>query len=42
LSITVQPAANVPAYEIKPADNSRGGAAETGTAGSRFWNVLKF
>jgi hypothetical protein len=44
-SITVQPAANVPAYEIKPIDASRSsssGAGETGTAGSRFWNILKF
>ena len=42
-SITVQPAANVPAYEIKPIDGSRsGGPAESGTAGSRFWNILKF
>ncbi len=41
-SITVQPAANVPAYEIRPIDASRSGAAETGMAGSRFWNILKF
>ena len=42
-SIKVQPAANVPAYEIKPIDGSHsGGAAESGTAGSRFWNILKF
>jgi hypothetical protein len=45
-SITVQPAANVPAYEVKPTDASRtgsaGNAAETGSTGSRFWNVLKF
>jgi hypothetical protein len=45
-SITVQPAANVPAYEVKPTDASRAGsagnAAETGSTGSRFWNVLKF
>jgi len=42
-SITVQPAANVPAYEVKPIDASRsGGGAESGTAGSRFWNILKF
>ena len=40
-SITVQPAANVPAYEIKPIDASRSGA-DSGTAGSRFWNVFKF
>ena len=40
-SITVQPAANVPAYEIKPADKSRS-STETGTTGSRFWNILKF
>ena len=42
-SITVQPAANVPAYEVKPKDTSRAGsAAETGSTGSSFWNVLKF
>jgi long-subunit fatty acid transport protein len=42
-SITVQPAANVPPYEIKPIDASRsGGTSESGTAGSRFWNVFKF
>jgi len=43
-SITVQPAADVPAYEVKPKDAARGtsgSAADTGT-GSRFWNVLKF
>ena len=43
LSITVQPAADMPAYEVKPTDTSRAGsAAETGNTGSRFWNVLKF
>ena len=42
-SITVQPAANVPAYEVNPTDTSRtGSASETGNTGSRFWNVLKF
>jgi hypothetical protein len=42
-SITVQPAANVPAYEVKPTDTSRAGsAADTGSTGSRFWNVFKF
>jgi len=42
-NITVQPAANVPAYEVKPTDSSRAGsAADTGSTGSRFWNVLKF
>ncbi len=43
-SITVQPAANVPAYEIKPPDAARrgnGSAADTG-AGTPFWNILKF
>ena len=40
-SITVQPAGDVPAYEIKPADKSRS-STETGTTGSRFWNILKF
>jgi hypothetical protein len=42
-SITVQPAANVPAYEVKPKDTSRAGsAADKGTTGSSFWNVFKF
>ena len=46
-SITVQPktGVNVPAYEIKPSDSSRGAApssANSDTAGSRVWNVLKF
>lgn len=44
-SITVQPAANVPAYEVRPMDASRAGsgpAANTGNTGSRFWNILKF
>ena len=44
-SITVQPAANVPAYEVRPMDTSRAGsgsAADTGSTGSRFWNILKF
>lgn len=44
-SITVQPAANVPAYEVRPMDASRAGsgtAASTGNTGSRFWNILKF
>jgi hypothetical protein len=42
-SITVQPAANVPAYEVKPTDTSRAGSAsDTGSTGSRFWNVFKF
>ena len=43
LSITVQPAGDVPAYEVKPTDTSRAGSAtDTGSTGSRFWNVLKF
>ena len=42
-SITVQPAGDVPAYEVKPTDTSRAGsAADTGSTGSRFWNVFKF
>jgi hypothetical protein len=42
-SITVQPAGDVPAYEVKPTNTSRAGsAADTGSTGSRFWNVLKF
>lgn len=43
LSITVQPAGDMPAYEVKPSDTSRAGsAADTSGTGSRFWNVLKF
>ena len=46
-SITVQPKANVPAYEVLPANNygrSPQGQAETGSGGNgpRVWNVLKF
>lgn len=46
-SITVQPktGGKLPAYEVKPTDNSRGSAASpsgTDTSGSRVWNVLKF
>lgn len=43
--ITVQPKANVPAYEVKPAEGARGTAPAAGsgdTNGSRVWNVLKF
>jgi hypothetical protein len=46
-SITVQPktGVNVPAYEVRPSDNTKGsamGSAAGGTTGSRVWNVLKF
>ena len=46
-SITVQPKANVPAYEVLPSNNygrSPQGPAETGSGGNgpRVWNVLKF
>jgi hypothetical protein len=44
-SITVQPAANVPAYEVRPMGAARGAsgaAADNASAGSRFWNILKF
>ncbi len=46
-SITVQPKANVPAYEVLPSDSTRGGGTEpsksgAGATGSRVWNVLKF
>lgn len=43
-SISVQPSANAPAYEVRPADASRSpasSAAQNGV-GARFWNVLKF
>lgn len=36
-SISVQPAGNAPAYEVRPANS----AGQEG-AGARFWNVLKF
>jgi hypothetical protein len=36
-SISVQPAGNAPAYEVRPANS-----AGPDSAGARFWNVLKF
>jgi Ni/Co efflux regulator RcnB len=46
-SVTVQPKAEVPAYEIIPADTLRTRPADArdglaGTAGKRVWNVLAF
>ena len=46
-SITVQPKIgnNLPAYEVKPSDSTRGSAPSASrgdTNGSRVWNVLKF
>ena len=46
-SITVQPktGGNLPAYEVRPSDNTKGstpGSSSGGTTGSRVWNVLKF
>ncbi len=46
-SITVQPKADVPAYEVLPTDSTKGGGtapskAGVGATGSRVWNVLKF
>ena len=46
-SITVQPktGSNVPAYEVKPSDSTKGSApssSKSDTNGSRVWNVLKF
>ena len=43
--ITVQPKTGAPAYEVKPAEGSRGAApaaTSNDTNGSRVWNVLKF
>lgn len=44
--ITVQPAADVPAYEIQPTDGARARPAEpsdrSSASGQRVWNVLKF
>lgn len=45
-SITVQPKADVPAYQVLPNDGGRErqGQGETGTGGNgpRVWNVMKF
>ncbi|RZJ25126.1 MAG: hypothetical protein EOO54_07295 [Haliea sp.] len=46
-SITVQPKADVPAYEVLPSDATKGGGtgpskSGAGATGSRVWNVLKF
>jgi hypothetical protein len=45
-SITVQPKANVPPYEVLPNDGGRErqGQSETGNGGNgpRVWNVMKF
>jgi hypothetical protein len=35
----------MPAYEVRPMDASRNGSGATldkGSAGTRFWNILKF
>lgn len=46
-SITVQPKADVPAYEVLPSEATKGGGTApsrsgAGATGSRVWNVLKF
>jgi hypothetical protein len=46
-SITVQPKADVPAYEIQPTDGARARASgnregASGGSGARVWNVFKF
>jgi hypothetical protein len=44
-SITVQPKAALPEYEIIPSDGARGSGRRderTGDTGQRVWNVLKF
>lgn len=43
-SITVQPKANVPAYEVRPADSNSidNREAGPGAAGKRVWKVLNF
>lgn len=46
-SITVQPKANVPAYEIQPTDMARSRPADardgmSSATGKRVWNVLAF
>ena len=47
MSITVQPKANVPEYEIQPTDLGRSRPADhrdgmSSATGQRVWNVLKF
>ncbi|MDR1967869.1 MAG: hypothetical protein LBQ32_04125 [Burkholderiaceae bacterium] len=39
-SITVQPKADVPAYDVRPADASR--SVQSGNAGQRTWKVFRF
>ena len=46
-SITVQPKANVPEYEIQPTDLGRSRPADhrdgmSSATGQRVWNVFKF
>ncbi|GAC1525751.1 MAG: hypothetical protein NVS2B4_01950 [Ramlibacter sp.] len=46
-SITVQPKAPVPGYQVEPESQSRTPASDdrrglSGSGGTRFWNVLKF
>jgi hypothetical protein len=46
-SITVQPKAGLPAYEIQPADLARTRPADSrdgmgSAAGQRYWNVFRF
>lgn len=46
-SITVQPKADMPAYEVLPSEATKGGGtgpskSGPGATGSRVWNVLKF
>ncbi|MCJ0764135.1 hypothetical protein [Variovorax terrae] len=44
-SITVQPKANVPEYEVLPLDGARSrpnGLDTPGPTGQRVWNVIKF
>jgi hypothetical protein len=46
-SITVQPKANVPEYQVQPPDQARSRPAEnrdglSSAGGQRVWNVLKF
>ena len=45
-SITVQPKANVPEYEVLPADGARSNSLArrnaAGPSGPRVWNIFKF
>lgn len=41
-SVTVQPKANVPGYEIRPTDGSRQAYTVDKAASPRVWNLTRF